>query len=94
MVWYDYYNSIPRDPNYLYGYNVQTAQYFQDPSYFKKQSLIKFGRNTNKNLIPVDPTSLQEVYTNYTKCSSKICKSSTIPYNNMIVHKKFDKEIY
>ena len=22
IVWYDYYNSIPRDPNYLYGYNV------------------------------------------------------------------------
>ena len=94
IVWYDYYNSIPRDPNYLYGYNVQTARYFQDPSYLKNQGLIKFGRNTNKNLIPVDPTSLQEVYTSYTKFSNKISKSTTVPYNNIMVRKNFDKDIY
>ena len=94
MVWYDYYNSIPRYPNYLNGYNVQTTQYFQDPSYLKKQGLIKFGRNTNKNLIPVDPTSLQEVYTSYTKYSSKISKSTTVSYNNIMVRKNFDKDIY
>ena len=73
---------------------MQTAQYFQDPSYLKKQGLIKFGRNTNKNLIPVDPTSLHEVYTSYTKFSNKISKSTTVPYNNMMVRKNFDKDIY
>ena len=91
---YDYHNSISRDPNYLYVYNVQTARYFQDLSHFNKQGLIKFRRNINKNLIPVDPTFLQEVYTNYTKYSSKISKSTTIPYNNMMVHKIFDKDTY
>ena len=89
IIWYDYYNSMPRDLNYLYGYNMQTARYFQDPSYLKKQGLIKFGRNTNKNLIPVDPTSLQEVYTSYTKFPNKISKSTTVPYNNIMVRKNF-----
>ena len=48
IVWYDSYNSIPRDPNFLYGHNVQTAQYFQDPSYLKNQGLIKLGETPTK----------------------------------------------
>ena len=47
-----------------------------------------------QELVPVDPTFLQEVYTNYTKYSSKISQSTTMPYNNMIVRNNFDKDIY
>ena len=93
LVWYDYYNQKLRRANYLYGYNVQTAQYFQDPSYSKDQGLIKFGRNTNENLVPVDPTDLQEVYTKYAKYPNNIGKSTTVPYNNLMVRKNFEKDI-
>ena len=94
LVWYDYYNQKLRSPNYQYGYNVQTARYFQDSTYTEDQGLIKFGRNTNQNLIPVDPTPLQEVYTKYVKYPTEIGKSTTVPYNNLMVRKKIDKDIY
>ena len=94
LVWYDYYNQKLRSPNYQYGYNVQTARYFQDSTYTEDQGLIKFGRNTNLNLIPVDPTPLREVYTRYVNYPSENGKSTTVPYNNLMVRKNFDKDIY
>ena len=36
------------------------------------QGLNKFGWKTNNNLIPVDPTDLQEVYTKYVKYPTRI----------------------
>ena len=89
LIWYDYYNQKLRSSNYFYGYNVQTAKYFQDPTYLEDQGLIKFGRKTNKNIIPVDPTDLQEVYTKYVKYSTKNSKSMTVPYINLMVCKNF-----
>ena len=46
------------------------------------------------NLIPTEPTTLHEVYSNYTRYPYKIGKSTTVPYNNIMVRKIFDRDIY
>ena len=41
-----------------------------------------------------EPTTLHEVYSKYTRYPYKIGKSTTVPYNNIMVRKNFDRNIY
>ena len=95
LIWYDNFNKKFRNPDYAYGYNIQTAKYLRDPTKFEQEGLIKFARRNNMNLvIPTEPTTLHEVYSKYTRYPHKIGKSTTVPYNNIMVHKNFDRDIY
>ena len=94
LIWYVNYNKKFRNPDYAYEYNFQTAKYLQDPTKIDQEGLIKFERRNDMNLIPTESTTLHEVYSKYTRYPYKIGKSTTVPYNNIMVRKNFDRDIY
>ena len=67
LIWYDNFNEKFRNPDYAYGYNIQTTKYLRDPTKFEQDGLIKLARRNNMNLIPTEPTTLHEVYFKYTR---------------------------
>ena len=94
LVWYDHYNKKLQNPDYAYGYNFLTTGYYQDSTRNNNQGLINFERNNNKNLIPTKPTTLHEIFSKYTRYLHKAGKSTTVQYNNLMVHKNFEQDIF
>ena len=66
---------------------------YHDPKYRFEQGLIKFSRASNKDLVETEPMYLHKVYSKYTIYDYNQGKSVLVPYNNILVHKIFEKDL-
>ena len=58
LIRYDDYNKKIRNPDYAYGYNIQTAKYLQNAISNDHEGFIKIAQRNDKNLIATEPTTL------------------------------------
>ena len=94
IIWYDSYNQKYRDALYSYGYKIHTANYLKDPKCKNHKGLIKFCRASNQDLLEPEPTYLHKVFSKYTRYDNKFARSSSVPCNNLMVRKNFEKDLY